>query len=158
MPSTGTMNRMYMSQIINPKSADPLRRSPLICGSAAGSAIAAKRMRPANATGAAARSARNTERRDHSICPSDKSKMRTAVRTRVGRAAVVGSICVLCSLCVLGLFHQVLEHGLKIVVGRGDLVNRAELARCREGGQPCIERVRPGGLDDRSEERRVGRE
>jgi hypothetical protein len=78
MPSTGTMKRMYSHQIIRPNSAGPPTRAPLISGSAAGSTTSANRMKPASTTGAPATSARKTERRDHSIWPSDRSKMRSA--------------------------------------------------------------------------------
>src|SRR5262249_10568395 len=43
---------------------------------------------------------------------------------------------------------QVLEHGLQVVVGRGDLVNAAELPRRRERGHPRVERVGLRGLHD----------
>ncbi len=70
-------------------------RCPLIWGNAAGSMLAAKRMRLASATGAAATSAMKSDRRDHNICPSDRSKMRTAVPMTVG--LTVGEVIVIIS-------------------------------------------------------------
>ena len=46
------------------------------------------------------------------------------------------------------LLHQILEHGLQVVVGRRDFVDDAGLARRRHVGEPRVERIGPRRLDD----------
>src|SRR5271167_1905242 len=134
------MKRMYSSQIITPKRAGPPIRTPLIRGKAAGCSVAANRIMAAIITGPPTSTARNTERRDHNIWPSDRSKIRTDDARRRGRPGADGLVMI--------SFHQVLEDGLQVVVRGRDLVNGAKLARRRELGEPRIERVRPRCLDD----------
>src|SRR5215510_3067503 len=96
----------------------------------------------ARITGPPSSTPRNTERRDHSICPSDKSKMRNEAVTRSGacRGGLEGFSLIASTL------DEVLEDGLEIVVGRRDLVDRAGSPGGRELGQPRVERVGPSGL------------
>ena len=73
------MNRTYSSQIIIPKIAAPPTRAPLIADDPTGAAADGRRTTTRQQHGAAERAApRNTDRRDHSICPSDRSKIRNA--------------------------------------------------------------------------------
>src|ERR1700722_19439827 len=134
------MKRMYSSQIITPKRAGPPIRTPLIRGKAAGCSVAVNRVMAAITTGPPTSTARNTERRDHSIWPSDRSKIRIEDARRRGRSGAVGLVMI--------SFHQVLEDRLQVIVRGGDLVNGSTLARRRELGEPRIERVWPRCLHD----------
>src|SRR3954466_16343265 len=71
------MNRMKSSQIIMPNTAEPptaapLMRNPEVCS------VSTMRKITARNTGAPSSRPRKTERLDHSICPSDRSKTRIA--------------------------------------------------------------------------------
>ena len=70
------MKRMYNSHIIIPKSAGPPTLAPLMENRQSGVVAVTMRIAAASRTGPPSSSARNTDRRDQSICPSDSSKMR----------------------------------------------------------------------------------
>src|SRR5215510_5622182 len=78
------MNLTYSSQIIIPKIAGPPTTAPLILSDELGTSSATIRTMAASITGPKTTSARKIDRRDQSICPSDRSKIRTADVNNVG--------------------------------------------------------------------------
>src|SRR5918993_1922862 len=103
----------------------------------------------AMSTGPPTTSARNTLRRDHSISPSDRSKMRRdAVRSEgaAGRVVALAEVPVV----IVRLLDEILEHGLEVVVRRCDLVNRSQFTAGGQLGEPRVERVGLSRLHDDS--------
>ena len=84
------MKRRYIHQMINPNIAGPVMRTddlpppPLGPSKIGASRATSSRRMSAMRTGAATTSAMKIVRRDHSISPSDKSKMRRLDATRPG--------------------------------------------------------------------------
>src|SRR5262249_8194878 len=72
------MNLTYRSHIIIPKIDGPPTNAPLTRSDEPGTTAATMRTVAARTTGPPTTRARKIERRDHNICPSDKSKIRTA--------------------------------------------------------------------------------
>src|SRR5512138_2148614 len=132
------MKRRKKTQIIIPKMLPPSTAAPL---TRSGTTPLPCTMRATSArnTGAPVTSSRNTVRRDHSISPSDRLKMRTAPVAKVGgtgRALIASR----------SLFDEVAEDRLQVVVRRRDLVDRPELAARRQIGDAGVERVGPRGF------------
>src|SRR5262244_1677851 len=72
------MNRTYRSHIIMPKIEGPPTNAPLTLRDEPGTTAATMRTVAASTTGPPTTSARKIDRRDHNICPSDRSKIRLA--------------------------------------------------------------------------------
>src|SRR5687767_11654942 len=135
------MKRRKKIQIIIPKMAPPSTAAPL---TRSGTTPLPWTMRATRArkTGAPVTSSKKTVRRDHSISPSDRLNTRTAPAANVGGAGRSGRPLMLSRSCL----YQIAENRLQVVVGRRDLVDRAEAAAGREVGDPRVERVGPRRL------------
>src|SRR5215475_2598790 len=72
------MNLTYSSHIIIPKIDGPPTTAPLTRNDESGTTAATIRTVAASTTGPPTTRARKIDRRDHNICPSDRSKIRTA--------------------------------------------------------------------------------
>src|SRR5688572_8513505 len=135
------MKRRKNTQIIMPKMLAPSTAAPLT-RSGTTPLLWTMRATSARKTGAPVTSSRNTVRRDHSISPSDRPNTRTAPVANVGGVGRGGRAVMPSHSCL----HQVAEHGLQVVVGRGDLVDGAEPAAGREIGDARVEGIGAGGL------------
>ena len=136
------MNRTYSSQIIMPKigAADRPRAVDAEAPTLDASSTTIRSDRAPARPGRRRSSARNTERRDQSICA--ERQIEDAQRRRERATADGGSGGSAHAL------HQILEDGLQVVVGRRDFVNRAESPDAASVGEPRVEGIRPRRLDD----------
>src|SRR5690606_1119284 len=129
------MKRRNRNQIISPKMSGPPRRTPST--RTAGTLIASTLRSTSPITiGPPTSNPRKTVRRDQSISPSERSKIRAEAVASEGicRAGGVTSL------------HQILEDRGEIVVRRGDLVDPPRLAARRQLRETRVERVGPCGL------------
>src|SRR5215207_943499 len=131
------MKRRKKTQIIMPKMLPPSMAAPLTRNGTT-PLLWTMRATSARNTGAPVTSSRNTVRRDHSISPSDRPNTRTAPVANVGGAGRAGRAVMPSHSCL----YQIAEHGLQVVVGGGDLLNRTEPAAGREIGDARVEGVR----------------
>src|SRR5690606_3929728 len=128
-------------QNIRPKTTGPVT-PPCMTGT---SKARSARSTSATTTGSPATSAVKIVRRDQSMRPSDRSKTRIdAASTPVPAGPAPGRG----AACSTSAPHQVLEHGLQVVVGRRQFLDRAARPACRQLGQPLVERVGRRRLDD----------
>src|SRR5687767_4195584 len=140
---------------MNPKMVGPETTCPSMRIEGAPSAWSA-RTSSDSTTGRPTSRAMKTVPRDQSIRASERSKIRVAApqsdgaRRAAGGSPMAGPVAGAvagAAADVMGSLHQVLEDGLQVVVGRGDLVDRPDLVGRRQRRDPRVERIGLAGLD-----------
>ena len=146
----------------HPEQPGPPTRAPLSEKRQNGVVAVTIRIAAASSTGPPSNNPRNTERRDQSIWPSDRSNTRAddaSMDSAAGRAPSRSRPTATATdaddwrtddrrLDWTHVLHQILEHGLEIVVRRRDFVNRSELAAGGELREARVEHIRLRRLHD----------